>query len=593
MTNPINQSISFCKGHYSILAVLKTICLLLHFNTAIADEGSIQTTQRLEKKEGLNLNLYSTESAQKVDAPVNINSLVQSYPARDVDLRQNLKTFKNLQDQRLTDSLKQLAGQEFTIEEIRAQALNNNLAIKIARYEPVISGQVLREEAAKFDRTFFASAKYQSADSATSSSDNVQFSSNNADLNKQSVKLTTLPQAKQKVDLELGVKIPLRTGGTIIVSSPLIKEKSQGLIDSEEYRSALRFSLSQPLLRNAGRAVNEASIQVAQVGQSIDKLKTRLKTIRVIATTDKAYWKLYEKWAVLDVKRYQYEYATENLKMVKRRVKEGLTARVEINRAQIGVAERVDSLIVADTEVKLAERQLQFYLNNIDDVPIAQNRIIPVTEPNLQKYEFDRKALFNEALQNRIDLLTQELKLSADLVKIDYLENQTLPAFTLDYQYGALSETGNRFGNSYEDIFSGDYRDWSIGLKFEMPLTNEARKARLDRVIQQRMQRLSTKQLRTLAIKREIHDALDTVEQNWKRILLARKQVLVAGMNYEAELKQFNEGLRTMTEVLETLTRLGAAQIKEVKAIVNYQIALVDAAYASGTLLGYDKLEIQ
>ncbi len=50
--------------------------------------------------------------------------------------------------------------------------------------------------------------------------------------------------------------------------------------------------------------------------------------------------KLYEKWAVLDVRRYQYEYANENLKMVNRRVQEGLTAKVEINRAQIGVAER-------------------------------------------------------------------------------------------------------------------------------------------------------------------------------------------------------------------------------------------------------------
>jgi outer membrane protein TolC len=45
-----------------------------------------------------------------------------------------------------------------------------------------------------------------------------------------------------------------------------------------------------------------------------------------------------------------------------------------------------------------------------------------------------------------------------------------------------------------------------------------------------------------------------------------------------------------MTEVLETLTRLGEAQIKEIKAIGDYQVALVDTAYATGTLLGYSKL---
>ncbi len=573
--------------------LMALVVVLSAWQVAAEAKDQDSAEKRLQKNEALRLQSYSQQAPTTIDQANDLQSLVEAYPERSVDLEKNLQAFKNPQSQTLTDNLKQIVGQQWSIQDIRAKALNNNLAIKIARFNPGISGQSLREEAAKFDRTFFAAAKYKSTDTPVISSDNVQFTSDDPDLNKQSVKLTTLPQRKQGLDLEVGVKIPLRTGGTIVLASPISRERSQGLFDSDEYRSALRFSLSQPLLRNAGRQVNVASIQIAQVGQSIDRLKTRLKTIRVIATTDKAYWKLYEKWAVLDVKRNQYEYANENLKMVKRRVREGLTAKVEINRAQIGVAERMDGLIVADTDVKLAQRALQFYLNDIDDAPIDQNRIIPITTPNLQKYDFDRLALFKEALQNRIDLLEQELKLSADLIKIDYLENQTLPLFTLDYQYGALSDTGNRASNSYDDLLGGDFRDWSIGFKFEMPFTNEARKARLDRAVQQRMQRLSTKQLRTLAIKREIHDALDTVEQNWKRILLARKQVLVAGMNYEAELKQFNEGLRTMTEVLETLSRLGAAQIKEVKAITNYQTALVDAAYATGTLLGYGQLEIQ
>jgi len=126
-----------------------------------------------------------------------------------------------------------------------------------------------------------------------------------------------------------------------------------------------------------------------------------------------------------------------------------------------------------------------------------------------------------------------------------------------------------------------------------MPLTNEARKARLERAVQQRNQRLATKSLQELTVKKEIYDALDQVDQHWQRILSARQQVLIAGINYDAELKQFNEGLRTMTEVLETLTRLGEAQIKEVRAISDYQVSLVDTAYATGTLLGYSKLNFQ
>ena len=306
---------------------------------------------------------------------------------------------------------------------------------------------------------------------------------------------------------------------------------------------------------------------------------------------DKAYWQLYESWGELDVRRQQYEYAQQNLQMVKTRVTEGLTARVEISRSEIGVADRLEALIIAETNLKRVNRQLQFLLNDITDDASLDSVFLPSTPPNLVKYDINRKKLMTDALEGRIELLTQELKLSADLAKIDYLENQTLPLFTLDYQYGALSNTFNSLGDSYQSVFNGDFNDWSVGFKFEMPISNEANKARLDRAVQQRGQRLTTKALQTLTIKKEIYNAVDQVEQNWQRILAARQQVLIAGINYEAELKQFNEGIRTMTEVLETLTRLGEAQIKEIKAIGDYQISLVDTAYATGTLLGYSKLD--
>ncbi|MDG1445650.1 MAG: TolC family protein, partial [Methylophilaceae bacterium] len=344
-------------------------------------------------------------------------------------------------------------------------------------------------------------------------------------------------------------------------------------------------------LRNAGRNVNEASIRISAYEQQEATLTTRLQSIRIIAMVDKAYWKLYESWGQLDVRRQQYEYAQQNFEMVKSRVAEGLTARVEINRAEIGVADRLEALIVAETNLKLANRQLQFLLNEISDHATLDAIYLPSTLPNLVKYEINREKLFTDALSGRIELLTQELKLAADLTKIDYLENQTLPLFSIDYQYGALSNTFYNFGDSYRHVLDGDFNDWSVGLKFELPISNEANKARLARAVQQRSQRLTTKALQTLTIKREIYDAVDQVDQNWQRILAARQQVLIAGINYEAELKQFNEGLRTMTEVLETLTRLGEAQIKEIRAISDYQVSLIDTAFATGTLLGYSKLD--
>ncbi len=305
---------------------------------------------------------------------------------------------------------------------------------------------------------------------------------------------------------------------------------------------------------------------------------------------DKAYWEVYQAWAELDVRRQQYEIATQNLAMVNRRVEEGLSAAIEARRAEIGVSDRVEALILATTQLKLDQRQLRFLLNEGVGSMDKDSMLVPETQPTLQYYDFDRDKIVSAAMDNRLELLALELKLAADQANIDYLQNQTLPLFTLDYSYGALSDSERSAGRTYRDGFDR-FDEWSVGLRFEMPVSNEARHQRLQRAVQQRLQRLSTQTLQEQTVRREIYDALDQVEQNWQRIIAARQQVILAGVNYEAELKQFREGFRTMTEVLEMLTRLGEAQVKEVRAIKDYQVSLIDLAYATGTLLGYSRIE--
>ncbi len=481
----------------------------------------------------------------------------------------------------------------FAISDIRARALKNNLSIEVAKVDPLIAAAGLRQEQAKFDNIIFAYARQTNRDLPRIADDNVAFSSLEPGLNNREVKLNTLEQTTRITDIAAGVRVPLRTGGTVVLSSPLENKRINGAMDSNQYRSALRFSVSQPLLRNAGKQVNEASIRIAELDTQSVNLRTKLQAIRIIAATDKAYWGVYEAWAQLDVRKQQYELALQNLTMVRKRVEEGLTAAIEMNRAEIGVADRMEALIVAETNLKLAQRQLRFFMNEMEAEQSAENMISPATEPQLMRYEFNREKLLQDAMTGRLELLELELRLAADAVNIAFMENQTLPLFSLDYQYGALSNTAGNFGNSYDNMLNGRFNDWSVGLTFEMPFTNEANLARLENAVQQRNKRLATKKLQTLSVRKEILDALDQIDNHWQRILAARQQVVIAGLNYDAELKQFNEGLRTMTEVLETLTRLGEAQIKEVRAVTDYQIAMVDLAYATGTLIGYSGVDFK
>jgi len=486
------------------------------------------------------------------------------------------------------------AGKQLSIAEARTLALENNLDLQIAQIDPKLAATAVSQEQAKFDDLIFARAKYsrKQLPPDITEIDTLQPTDPTSPSKGTTVLRVDSEQLKQFLDFDAGISIPLRTGGKITLSVPF-DEKSVAKkgFEQGQYAAALRFSISQPLLRDGGIDTNVAGIRIARYEQQAVDVKVRLQTIRVLAAVERGYWGLYVAWGELDVRRQQYENAADNLSMVKKRVAEGLTAAVELNRAEIGVAERQEALIIAETTLKIRQRQLKLLLNDPSLDLDSPTVLIPETTPTLVEFKFDRKQLAQRALEGRLDLLELELKLAADLTKIDYLRNQTLPMFMLDYSYGTPGTDISSFGGAFGQATSGNYSDWSVGARMEMPLTNELRRAQLDRAVQERLQRLTTQQLRELSVRREIYDALDQVEQNWQRILATRQNVLLAGLNYDAELKQFREGLRTMTEVLETLTRLGEAQLREVRAIGDYQVSLIDLAFATGTLLGHSRVD--
>lgn len=561
-------------------------CVLACWSNALLAEAEIEATT-----EPLRLEKFSSQAPKQIEE--DLLRLREQSEKLQKPLNLQLPDLNNLAPD---NANAEKTGQEVTIADIRKMALANNLGLKVYQLDPQIAQTELREERAKFDNILFANLQYGRKDKLPNSLGASKFSSDNTDLNNQEVKLSALESESRILDGELGLLIPMRSGAKVKISTPFDKNESRydnNKFDSKEYTSALKFSISQPLLRNAGSNVNEASIRIADLEKQAVDAKTKLQAIRILTTVEKAYWELNRAWGELEVRQQQHEYATQNLQMVRKRVKEGLSAAIEINRAEIGVADRMEALIIANTKLKIAERLLRFYLNTSADPFSSTELYAPRTSPELIYYAVDREKLVNTALQNRLELMELELKLSADLNKINYLENQTLPVFNLEYQYGALSDIRNSFGQAYGSIDNGQFNEWALGLRFEMPITNEARKAQLERAVLTRQQRLATKTLQELSVKREILDTSDEIDQNWQRIVAARQQVIIAGINYEAEIKQFKEGLRTMTEVLESLTRLGEAQIKEIRAVNEYQVTKVDLAYATGTVLGYSNVEPQ
>ncbi|MBZ0256748.1 TolC family protein, partial [bacterium] len=299
---------------------------------------------------------------------------------------------------------------------------------------------------------------------------------------------------------------------------------------------------------------------------------------------------IYGASQTLQVSRQQYEIAIQQLHDAKLRVKSGAAPQIEIVRAESGVAARREGIITSLTSLRIYERDLKRIMNRDDLAMDSNTSILPLTEPSPLGLKLNPQQLAEYAVNNRMEMLELELELAMNESSVNYYKNARLPILNLNTRYN-FNGLGASYGESYNQLSNGKFADWSVGMQAEIPIGNKSANAQLRRVKLELAQSLATKEQRNQAIKQEVYDAIDLLEQNWQRILASRQDVLFAARAYEAERRQFELGVRTSTDVLFAAERLSIAQLREIHALVDYQISQVEIAYATGTLLGQAEVE--
>lgn len=461
---------------------------------------------------------------------------------------------------------------EVSIEQARASALEHNLDLKVQLFNPTIAQQQVSEEEARFESTFTTRVDVADQDSPTAS---------------------TLTSAQSRsFSVTPGVAVPLTTGGTINVALPYNNSRNNNTFSTlnPAMTSDLQFSISQPLLRGAGRRANTAPIRIAIYNQQVAEAGVKLEAIRQIAAIDRAYWRLYASRKQLEVAQQQYDLAQVQLDRARRLVKAQTSAEIEITRSEAGLAQRLEAIIVAQNTILQNQREFKRVLN-MPGLTVDTNTVVQLsTEPDPVEYLFGRKELVDKALATRMEMLQIELQLAADAATIGLEKNRGLPLLSLDYTY-RINGLGGSDQDAFHTLAANHFEDWQVGLNLEVPLGNEAARSRVRRAILNRLQRLATKEQQELAIRQEVLNAIDQLDTGWQRILAARQSTALSTRTLRAEERQFGVGLSTSTNVLDAATRLAESQLSEIQAITDYQIAQVDLAFATGTLLGADKVD--
>lgn len=404
-------------------------------------------------------------------------------------------------------------------------------------------------------------------------------------------------------DAQVSQLIP--TGGTITASIAGYKNFTTSKFQTVNPRfgNTLRFDFRQPLLRDFGLKMTRRDIIISQNSLEMSENDLEATLAETIYSIEEAYWNLVYSLENLKVRQQSLQLARDLLAKNQRAVEVGTLAPIDILTAQAEVASREAEILSAEAAVKNNEDRLRTIIN----LPEAEVKLAlpikPVDKPRFEEKEISLDEALLTAMQNRPELKSLKVELRNQDLNLSYAKNQLLPSLDLTASYWSPGMSGDRIvyadplsGNIIEVIPGGasgaiqdalgfKYKNWSVSLTLDVPLSSVFSKARYAQAklnLEQAMLRLKNQEQ---LIFLEIRNTVRAVQTNYKIVQSYRAARELAEKKLQAEEEKLRVGLTTNYFVLQYQRDLSNAQIAELKAIVDYTLSLANLEKAMGTIL--------
>ncbi len=452
-------------------------------------------------------------------------------------------------------------GIELTLQDAVRMAIENNLGLKVERYNPKIVEQEIAIEKAVFDpvASLNLSESYEKALSPSV--------------------LTSSEQRTLDINLTLTGKVTTGTEYTLKGDYQRFRGNSGFLTLNPYHLTELSLTVSQPLLKNFGRAIQTTMIEVSKHNRAIAGYGLKKTAEELAEKSVRAYLNvLIAREAVRDA-RLSLRLAKETLKEVKAKIEAGVLPRVEIYKAEAELALREEALLKAENNLKDQIDALKMILN------IDWQKEIRITEPSV---DTDRYPSLDEsvelALLNRTDLKEAREEIKKMELLSRFYKNQALPDLELFSTVG-ISGLGDSTSEAFDRLDDTDSRNWTIGLSLQIPLFLRAEKARYMKArYEQERAQASLEEARRKAVLE--------VRRAWRKVILARKRIdamtktrVAAEKRLQAEQGRFSEGLATLIDVLKFQQEYTESLLEEKKAVYDYLLALTELEKTKGTIL--------
>ncbi len=395
-------------------------------------------------------------------------------------------------------------------------------------------------------------------------------------------------------------------GGNFTVSMSYDYQKNNQLFQSynPSYTSRLNLALTQPLLRNFGWMVSRREIVVAQNNLEVSRSQFKTVLINMVYSVEAAYWNL--SYAIENLKTLQQalQSGRDLLAKTKKEVEVGQKAPIEVLNAEATVARREADILQAEAMVRRSQDQLKTLLN-LEAEPSAKGlSIFPADTPAFKPYQISLDEALVKAMARRPDLEAAKSSIDTKRINFRYAKNQLLPQLDLQLVKASPGISGAQFiydpdnpflpptpgdqgsaGQAFRDTFKFLYNNWTAGVTLTIPFGDVVGRAnyayaKLD--LEQTQARLKNQEQQ---IYLEVSDAVLTLETAAKSVDAYRIARELAQKQLEAEMKKLGVGMSTNYFVLTYQDALASARSLELRALVDYNIAVANIAKVTGSTL--------
>lgn len=459
-------------------------------------------------------------------------------------------------------------------------AVRNNLDTEFARLEKSITAADITRAEAAFDWVVGAGTGFERVD-------------------KPSIGIAFLPNStdQRNWSIDAGLDRRLDSGGSVSLkaSTARIDNLNSTLFNPDPaWQSAVTLGLTQPLMRGFGSDVALAEIRLAKNRDRQSEEALRGQLLSIVARTEQAYWALVSARARL--------VSAEWLVRVGEEVRDVLAKRREFDATVAQYANAVATVesrkaLVIEARRRLSEagNALKAIIND-PELPVGgEIDVVPADAPSDAPFEADLRKSIETALAKSPSVQQALVAIESAGIGMTVADNARLPQLDLAAN---ISWFGLRddFGDSAGDIGSGDFIDYTAGLRFSQAIGNRAAEASYSEARLRRSQAVlgyeRAVQGTVLAVKNALTDCVSyrqLVEQN-RTFRLAQAENLRALLVDEKTLAALTPEFLQLKFQLQN--GLALAEDQYFASLVGYQSALAALAEAMGTGLEANQIEL-